>query len=468
MQYGMRFLSESDIERIEAQSLLILSEIGIRVHNDRLRDQLRKAGIPVEDQMVRLPPQVVRWALDTAPREITLYGRNGDVMPLQPGHCYLVMGTGATSILDCGANHLRAITQEDVVNFARLSQTMDEISLGGGGGQAQDVAPGLEILRTVESLVLNNSKHHLAGPHDLASARTWYELVEIAGGDRDLRETPTLSFVVSTTSPLQLDYDSSQVLEYAAQRRLPFLASSCPMAGGTSPLALIGTVVLMVTEDLFLLTLAQLLNECSPVIWGGAAGIIDVRTGSLSYGAAERHLLLGANIEMAEHYALPHYVPSGSADSWCTGVQTGAEKMQCWMARRASDTIFGIGLGSLYNGLATSLEQVVIDVDLWQQANRVFRGLDTAELDEACDAIRRVGPGGNFLDDEQTLRLMRSSEIYFSDLANREGERGAGMLARAHDKVERILAAHQYVPPDAVVQEVSHYVQARSEELADG
>jgi trimethylamine:corrinoid methyltransferase-like protein len=123
--------------------------------------------------------------------------------------------------------------------------------------------------------------------------------------------------------------------------------------------------------------------------------------------------------------------------------------------------VFGVGLGSLMTGRAVSLEQFVIDVDLWHSANRLFQGVDTTDLEESFEVIRRVGHGGSYLDDPQTLRLMRGGEVYHSDIVNRDGPEGADMLARAHCKVERILATHRYAPSPEVVDGVARYVARR-------
>jgi trimethylamine:corrinoid methyltransferase-like protein len=139
--------------------------------------------------------------------------------------------------------------------------------------------------------------------------------------------------------------------------------------------------------------------------------------------------------------------------------------MQCWMARRINQIVFGIAFGSLYNGAAVSLEQMLIDADLWREAGRFFQGLDVADLEDSFEVIRRVGPGGNFLTDEQTARLMRTSEVYYSPLANREGDRGPGMLERAHRRVERMLSGPSYHAADAIAEEISRYVSERSAAL---
>jgi trimethylamine--corrinoid protein Co-methyltransferase len=466
MDFRMRILSESDIERIEAQALRVISEIGVRVFNDDICTLLRKRGIPVdEEQTVRFPLEAVRWALQTAPRDVSLYGTNGDVLPLKRGYCHLSTYADAVNVSDYGATNLRPSTTKDLIDFVRLGQALPEINIVNNVCYARDVHDAVISLHTAEHTILNSDKHHNSGALNLEEARIWVELTEIAGQGINISEKPTISFVVSPTSPLQLDRDSSSVLAYVVSKRLPFIACSCPMSGGTSPMALIGTIVLHLAEDLFLLTLAQFLNEGTPVVIGGAAGVLDMRTGVLSYGAAERHLLLGAIIELAYHYGLPHHSPAGSVDSWHPDVHAGAEKMQCWIARLACDIHWGIAFGSLYNGSAVSLEQMLIDLDLFKQTQRLFRGLDMSELDNSFATIQEVGPGGNFLTAEQTFRLMRSQELYYSDIANRDGDRGPSMLARAHEKVKQILAEHKWSPPDAVVAEVKRYVDEKSKEL---
>ena len=64
--------------------------------------------------------------------------------------------------------------------------------------------------------------------------------------------------------------------------------------------------------------------------------------------------------------------------------------------------------------------------------------------------------------DEHTLRWMRTGEHYHSDLVNREGPRGADMVTRAHDKVQRLLSSHQPTVPADVVEEINRYVAERS------
>jgi trimethylamine---corrinoid protein Co-methyltransferase len=422
-------------------------------------------GIKVDEDVVSLEPELVKWALQTAPRHWSLYCRDGTFLPLEKGACYLSTYADALFVLDFQARMPRPSTQNDLEEFVGLGQALDAISIVNPVCYARDVPEPTQLLYTAKTVVQFSNKHTSIGPLNIDDMRTWYDLNQIASPGIDQTVTPTLSVVVSPTSPLVLDKDAAQVFQFAVGKRIPILACSCPMTGGTAPLSLIGTLVLHLAEDLFLLTLAQLMQEGTPVIIAGAAGIMDVRKGVLSYGAPERHLLLGALIDIANYYNLPHHSPAGSVDSWYPDVQTGAQKMQTWMARKAAGISLGVGFGSLSTGKVVSKEQLVIDLDLWQMVERYFSGIDLSRLQESVDVIRRVGHGGAYLMDDQTIALMRSKEIYLSDLVDLEGSPDGDMWARAHQQVRLILNSHQFECEQAIVEDITTYVHDKEKVL---
>ena len=54
----------------------ILATVGIKVDYDDARDIFRQAGAAVDDaqQCVRIPETLVRWAVEQAPGQFSLYG----------------------------------------------------------------------------------------------------------------------------------------------------------------------------------------------------------------------------------------------------------------------------------------------------------------------------------------------------------------------------------------------------------
>ena len=88
-------------------------------------------------------------------------------------------------------------------------------------------------------------------------------------------------------------------------------------------------------------------------------------------------------------------------------------------------------------------EQPILDAVLYRSVEAMLKGMVLDDEHLAYDVIKRVGPGGDFLADEHTLRWMRD-EYYYSPVVNHDGEHGKSMLDRAHDEVERLL--EQYTP----------------------
>ena len=80
----------------------------------------------------------------------------------------------------------------------------------------------------------------------------------------------------------------------------------------------------------------------------------------------------------------------------------------------------------------------------------------------AYDVIAEVGPGGSFLGKAHTRRHIQAGEHYYGGSFNHTGRAGEQytMLARAHQRVEEILARpFEYGAPPAAVQRIKDYVR---------
>ena len=244
------------------------------------------------------------------------------------------------------------------------------------------------------------------------------------------------------------------------QGLIPTLAP-CPMAGGTSPFSIMGTVLQQVAENLFMLSAKFAVRPGAPALWGGAAGPMDMRTGDVSYGGIERSLMMLANIDMAAYFGLPCHSPAGSADSCLVDVQMGAEKTWTFLTRALSRAATGIGIGAITNGRAVSAEQMVIDVDLLGCVRRLAAGIEGDHLETAVREIGEIDHGGNFLMSESTLELLREGEEYFYPITfSREGTLARSVLQRAHDEVTRILDEWTCPVPEEICAEVERFLDS--------
>ncbi len=140
---GIQVLSAEAIARIHAASLRILSEIGIRVDSAQAVGVFRKAsGVIFRDEKhIIFQPELVEWAIQSAPTTIDIFNRNG-VPVIRLGDDSTRFGIGVTNLF-----------YQDPINDKILPFCRDHMRQSVGLGNhlpAYDVISTIGILRDVE------------------------------------------------------------------------------------------------------------------------------------------------------------------------------------------------------------------------------------------------------------------------------------------------------------------------------
>jgi len=96
----MTFLNEREEDLIHEQSIKILEEIGVKVHSRSVLKLLEEKGAAVDhDTMIaKLPEELVKDALETAPKEFTLCARDPEHDLPFPSHPYPYATTSGLAI----------------------------------------------------------------------------------------------------------------------------------------------------------------------------------------------------------------------------------------------------------------------------------------------------------------------------------------------------------------------------------
>ena len=71
-------LGREDCLRIHRASCEILRQTGVRVFSPAAIRLLDQAGALIEENLVKIPPSLVEWALATVPGSFNLYSRGND------------------------------------------------------------------------------------------------------------------------------------------------------------------------------------------------------------------------------------------------------------------------------------------------------------------------------------------------------------------------------------------------------
>ena len=118
-------------------------------------------------------------------------------------------------------------------------------------------------------------------------------------------------------------------------------------------------------------------------------------------------------------------------------------------AMAGTNLIYGAGM--LDSGLIFSYAQLVIDNDIFKMIRKMMQGVLVDDENLAVDIIKSVGPGGDFLMQEHTMKYMRTlpSAPNLIERNNRENwlaSGGKGLAERAAERAAEILANHTPEP----------------------
>jgi len=458
----MKVLTESQIDQIERCAFRIMDEIGMQVEEAETLAALKKAGARVDESAgrVRLSEPQIREAIAGAPKQIRLTSCTGRELHVGAGEKFWASLIVDPLVVDYREGP-RLPRLADVERHARLGDFLPRVSyIYLMDNLYADVPNALARPRSIAAFFSNMTKHATCAPMTPADARIWLDMAEIVAGGRSLAEKPVLSVTISPLSPLRLDRECCESTRLACARGATFWSLSMPLVGVSGPFTLAGTAALQLAETFFMVTLAQTLRPGIQFVSCAGSWPVNLATGAVSPGSAERLLISSAIAEVHERYGWPTYNGSFSTDVITLDVQNGAERLlEALVALAPADLL--MGLGSLGAGNAVSPEMIVMDHDLIETLDRVQAGVRVDNETVAFESVRRVGPGGDFTADDLTLKLLRSGEYYFGGSFDRPSKPGEeiGWYHKAHERAEHIMATHEPAVPAGLRDDLRRYVE---------
>ena len=442
-----RPLADEQIDQISETALDLLADVGMEVHSEQCLEAFDAAGAEVDGKSVRIPRRVVGDAIASAPSSVTLYARDEERhLHLEADRVY--MGTGGTvlQVLDLDGEY-RDATLRDLADICRLVDALDSIHFIVLPTYPTELPPERIDVNRFYTGLRHSRRHIMGGVYTREGIEQVIRMGEIvAGGPAALRERPIVSFITCLISPLKIDQHYGDFLCQVSRAGLPVVISLEPLSGATAPITLAGNLVQWSAEVLGGLVLTQAVREGAPAIVGCVSTIADLRTMGYLSGAVEMGVLNAGGAQLAQFWGLPYYATAGMSDSKLPDAQSGYEKAISLLATALAGANYIHDAAGLLNFTMTaSFEQYVIDNEIIGMVERVLRGIEVDRGRLAADAIRGVGPGGNYLAHEHTLEYMRG-EFYHPKVSERDRldtwlEKGrADARARANGIARGILS----------------------------
>jgi trimethylamine--corrinoid protein Co-methyltransferase len=447
----MRILSDDQIEAIHLAGCEILEHTGSKILNKKAQELLHGFGAHIgPNNIVRIPSWLVNDAIRKAPERIVLCNRDGRRTMFLEGHnCYFGCNPDEPDYLDPYTGKRRPFTSKDGRDMARVVDYTDNIDFVLTGGFCADVDAKVADRVIIREMILNQRKVIGFSCKDADSLLDIMEMGSIvAGGHEELEMNPYLFHIQESISPLVHDDNSIKELMICAEKNFPIVYYPMPMAGTTAPTTFAGVLALNLAETLTGLVIHQLTKPGAPIILGGVPSIMDMRTMRYAYGAPELHLQCSALSEIIHHYKIPFWGTAGCVETATIDQQAAAEiSVSCLMAALSGANLVH-DTGLMDQATVTCPEILLLADEIQDLIKHIMKGIDVNEETLALDMVHKVGPGGNFLAEDHTLKHFRSfwNPRLFSRQVMQPGESGPSLSERLNKKAKEIIETHQ-VPP---------------------
>ena len=455
-----RILTDDEIVSVHQGSLTVLQEVGILIHHEKALSLLAEAGASVDpvSHQVKIPADLVVRALRSVPWQFLVTGQDPS-KDVRLGYDCPPRARPVISldwIVDYEGKERRQVTVQDLEAWVRVVEALPNQSLA-SGLYPWDVPLETRDIRVAETMLRLSSKPILMAPYSGLSVR-WIAQMLATIGDR---RGPRVIAFCSCNSPLIFSESQMDVLLEAVEQDFPVLLNSSPVTGATAPITLAGTLVVMNAEILAAITVAQLARPGAKILYAGFPFVLDMMTSVASNGYTECGLLAAAIVDIGRSYHIPTASNGLTTDSHVCDEQAAVEKLITGYAAVLSGASLNGGAGSLAAVGTASLEQLVIDEDIYERIFRFVEGINVNSDSLALEVIAAVGPQHHFLEQPHTLKYLRR-EFRHSKLASRLSsgvwveQGGRNAVDVAADRVKTILKGSPESPlPSQVLAELS-------------
>jgi trimethylamine--corrinoid protein Co-methyltransferase len=222
-----------------------------------------------------------------------------------------------------------------------------------------------------------------------------------------------------------------------------------PLAGGSSPITLAGTLVQHTAEVLGAVVVSQSALPGAPVIFGGGPSIMDMQKGTACQSSTEAVIMGASTGQIAKRLGLPCATNTGRADSKLVDYQAGEESGIALTLMALAGINMIRGAGTLEFANVVSKEKLLIDNEICGMAKRLVRPVDISENALALNIIfEQATSSDGYLSSPHTLEMFRNEFFFPSSLIDRgsrrefEKQESKDVYQRAIDEAKKIVAEH--------------------------
>jgi len=449
-----RPLTDTDLKAIFATALRLLAELGMGEVPDRLWADLTAAGaVDLGNTRLGLPEALVKRAISLSAKEFTLHGRD-PARDIRVGGARVYFGTGGAAVntLDLDSGLYRPSTLQDLHDFTRLQDTLENVAWFTRCCIATDVLDNFDLDVNTAYALMRNTTKPVATAFTLAQhVAPIVRMFDIAGGGAgSFAKRPFVKAHISPViSPMRFGEDAVDVVYECIAHNIPMSCITAAQAGATAPATLAGFLAQSLAETLASLVMVNVISPGFPMVFSNWPLVIDLRSGAFAGGGGETTLLNAASAQLSNWLGLPSGVACSMTDAKAIDAQYGVEKgMTSLAAALAGGNLIYESSGMTASLLGASFEAFILDDDMHAMTYRALRGVEVNPENLGFETICAAVLGeGHFLGSNATYQAMER-DYHYPKLADRAQPRAwadAGAMdawARAQIRAREVLATH--------------------------
>ena len=418
-----QLLNMSEREKIHQTGKQILNEVGVVIHDETVYDLLLEAGaVPDKSNSKRIyiPEKMIETYLPLCPKSFKIKNRKNEETEVKNGGRSLYYTSNGTHYARGTSKTAADIGEGQFTDFIRVANKLEYVD-GVVGVSIIEYIPALRDVAGFRLMAQNSYKHLRPCIYTVNGAETIIEIADVILKGKSLRENMFFSLGYSVVSPLSWSDTSLQLFYRTRGHGIPMMINSEPMAGGTSPVTLAGSLALADAEVVSGIIINQVIEPGRPCIYNaGFAHVMDMMTATVLTGSPENALLQSAGAEMAAYHNLP-CASWALSDSAMLDGQASYEKMMTLTAHTMSGVNLIWGVGNLDFSKTISPEVAVIDNEIIGCCKRFAKGIPVDDEQLAFNVIKDtvLNLNGSFLETEHTLENYLD-QIRHTRLPNRQ------------------------------------------------
>lgn len=438
------------VEILHKNSLRILEEIGIAFLTEESLEILRKNGIRVEGNRAYFTEKQVMDALDAAVKDFTVYARNSKYnVKMNTEDLYMTPGYGSAMVCEVDGT-VRQATFDDFLKLAVIVQQSEEFVINGGIlAQPCDIDPDISAEAMVYATICRSDKALFSVCAGKEQAENIMEMMKIIFGP-DLTKTPCTFNLISPLSPLGVTKNTIETIEVCAENGQPLVIAPGNMAGATGPISLAGNISLANAEFLGINVYAQLIHPGTPLIYGFASTVSDMKNMQVSNATPGFVKEAKYGSLLAKKYGVPCRSGGGMSDASGLTAQAGVESaMSMFESFNERANLMMHATGSLHSFNTVSIEKFLLDIETYTRMKYYFSDMPVDEDALAFEVIQEaIEEDGTFVTLEHTFERCRidpwNSQV--SVHRNTKGDPNQALYESIHHRLEQLLDSYQ--PPE--------------------